>query len=98
MQGLTRDEVEHVADLANLVLTEEEKEKFSRQLNDILADIDKISVAKIDEESKILIAPTENHDLYHDDETVESLKEEEIRKNANKTSGDYISVTKALDD
>ncbi len=97
MQGLTRDEVEHVADLANLVLTEEEKQKFSRQLSDILADIEKIGAADI-EESKILIAPTENHDLYHDDETVESLKNEEIEKNANKTSGDYISVSKALDD
>ena len=41
MQGLTSEEVEHVADLANLVLTEEEKQKFSRQLSDILADIDK---------------------------------------------------------
>lgn len=98
MQGLTRDEVEHVADLANLVLTEEEKQKFSRQLSDILADIDKIGAANIEEESKILIAPTENHDLYHEDETVESLKSEEIEKNANKTSGDYISVPKALDD
>ena len=97
MQGLTRDDVEHVADLANLVLTEEEKQKFSRQLSDILADIDKIGAVDI-EESEILIAPTENHDLYHDDETVESLKTEEVQKNANKTSGDYISVVKALDD
>lgn len=98
MQGLTRDEVEHVADLANLVLTEEEKEKFSRQLSDILADIDKIGVTDIEEESKILITPTENHNLYHNDETVESLTEEKIKKNANNTSGEYISVPKAIDD
>ena len=51
MQGLTRDEVEHVADLANLVLTEEEKQKFSRQLSDILADIEKIGAADIEDEN-----------------------------------------------
>lgn len=98
MQGLTIDEVEHVADLANLVLTEEEKKKFSHQLNDILADIDKISAVNIEEKSDILIAPTLNHDLYHNDETAKSLSIEEIEKNATKTSGDYISVPKALDE
>lgn len=98
MNGLTIEEVEHVADLANLVLTEEEKQKFSRQLNDILDDIDKISSVNIKEENKPVIAPTNNHDQYHKDETEKSLTMEEIIKNANKTSGDYITVPGALDD
>lgn len=97
MKGLTREEVEHVADLANLVLTEEEKKNFSRQLNDILADIDKISAVEIDE-SEALITPTNNHDLYHNDEIEESLQMEEIKANANQTSGDYITVLKEKHD
>lgn len=97
MQGLDLEEVEHVADLANLVLTDKEKEKFSKQLQDILSDIDKINSIDI-EESKILIAPTENHDLYHEDETEEGLKIEEVLKNANQTSGDYIVVSKEFHD
>lgn len=98
MQGLDIEEVEHVADLANLVLTDKEKEKFSKQLQDILSDIDKINSINIEEESTILIAPTENHDLYHEDETEEGLKTEEILKNANQTSGDYITVSKEFHD
>ncbi len=98
MKGLSTEEVEHVADLANLVLTEEEKKNFSRQLNDILADIDKISSVEIEEESEMLITPTNNHDLYHDDETIDSLKIEEIEANANQTSGDYITVPKEKND
>ena len=37
MQGLSIEEVIHVADLANLTLTEEEKKKFACQLQDILS-------------------------------------------------------------
>lgn len=34
--SLTREEVEHIADLARLDLTEEEKERYREQLSDIL--------------------------------------------------------------
>ena len=98
MQELSIEEVEHVADLANLTLTEEEKKKFAHQLQDILSDIDKISAIDIKEEKEILIAPTENHDLYHDDEVEGGLEMKDVLKNANKTSGDYITVPKVLDE
>ena len=40
--ALTRDEVLHVADLARLSLVPEEIEVFTRQLNDILAYVEKL--------------------------------------------------------
>jgi aspartyl-tRNA(Asn)/glutamyl-tRNA(Gln) amidotransferase subunit C len=40
--ALTRDEVLHVADLARLSLVPEEIELFTRQLNDILAYVEKL--------------------------------------------------------
>jgi aspartyl-tRNA(Asn)/glutamyl-tRNA(Gln) amidotransferase subunit C len=40
--ALTRDEVLHVADLARLSLKPEEIELFTRQLNDILAYVEKL--------------------------------------------------------
>ena len=40
--ALTRDEVLHVADLARLSLLPEEIELFTRQLNDILAYVEKL--------------------------------------------------------
>jgi aspartyl-tRNA(Asn)/glutamyl-tRNA(Gln) amidotransferase subunit C len=33
---LTREEVEHIADLARLALTDEEKERFRQQLSAVL--------------------------------------------------------------
>jgi aspartyl-tRNA(Asn)/glutamyl-tRNA(Gln) amidotransferase subunit C len=40
--ALTRDEVLHVAQLARLSLEAEEVERFTRQLNDILAYVEKL--------------------------------------------------------
>ena len=40
--ALTRDEVHHVANLARLSLVPEEIELFTRQLNDILAYVEKL--------------------------------------------------------
>ena len=40
--ALTRDEVLHVANLARLSLVPEEIELFTRQLNDILAYVEKL--------------------------------------------------------
>lgn len=98
MKGLSIEQVEHVADLANLFLTDDEKGKFSHQLQDILTDIDKITAIEEHENDSMLIAPTFNHDLYHEDEVKESLEIKDILKNANETSGDYISVPKAIHD
>ena len=41
--SLTKAEVEHVARLARLELTENEKEEFTGQLNDILAFVEKLN-------------------------------------------------------
>ena len=98
MQGLSIEEVIPVADLANLTLTEAEKKNFACQLQDILSDIDKIVAIDIKEEQEILIAPTENYDIYHNDEVEGGLEMKDILKNANKTSGDYITVPKVLDE
>ncbi len=40
---LTKDAVKHVAKLANLPLTEEEEEKYSKQLSEILEYIDQLN-------------------------------------------------------
>ncbi|MDH5174007.1 MAG: Asp-tRNA(Asn)/Glu-tRNA(Gln) amidotransferase subunit GatC, partial [Elusimicrobiota bacterium] len=40
---ITKNEVEYVARLARLKLTEEEKEKYTKQLGDILKYIDKLN-------------------------------------------------------
>lgn len=98
MQELKIEQVEHVADLANLALTEDEKHKFAHQLYDIWSDIEKINTIEMNEEDSIMIAPTSNHDLYHEDHIENGLEISDVLKNANKISGDYIAVPKVLHD
>lgn len=40
---IQREDVDHVADLARLSLTEEEREKMTRELNSILGHVDKLN-------------------------------------------------------
>jgi len=48
MAKLTKKEVEHVAKLARLGLTEKEKEKFSQELSAILDFVEKLNEVKTD--------------------------------------------------
>lgn len=97
MEKLDRETVLHVASLAKLHLTEEEIEKYSYQLKDIMDEMDKILNFNVDDE-EILIAPCTNEDTYNKDEIGNMLTREEILKNANKKYGSYIAVTRALND
>lgn len=97
MEKLDRETVLHVASLAKLHLTEEEIEKYSYQLKDIMDEMDKILNFNVDDE-EILISPCTNEDTYNEDEIGNMLTREEILKNANKKYGSYIAVTRALND
>ena len=97
MEKLEKEKVLHVASLAKLHLTEEEVEKFSYQLKDILTEIKKIEDVEIPDQD-IVIAPCTNKNTYNEDTIGEMLSREEILKNANKKYGSYIAVTRALND
>ncbi len=43
MSKITREQVQHVANLARLKLTNEEEEQFTRNLNDIFTFMDKLN-------------------------------------------------------
>ncbi len=67
MESLSRDRVLHVADLGRISVSEEEIEKFGYGLKQILDEIDKINQLDIATED-ILISPTDNINVYRDDE------------------------------
>jgi aspartyl-tRNA(Asn)/glutamyl-tRNA(Gln) amidotransferase subunit C len=78
---LPHEEVERIAALANLALTDRERDLFARQLADILGYADEVS--KVDTEG---VEPT-SHVLYEqtvlrDDEVVASLPREQALANA----------------
>ncbi|HXG38663.1 MAG TPA: Asp-tRNA(Asn)/Glu-tRNA(Gln) amidotransferase subunit GatC, partial [Bacteroidota bacterium] len=41
--AVTKKDVEHIAELARLEFTEEEKEKFTKQFNEILSYIEQLN-------------------------------------------------------
>ena len=91
MAGLTRADVEHVAHLARLGLTEAELALLEGQLNHIL---DQYSIlARLDTDS---IAPTaqtiELENILRDDVPRPSLPVEEVLANAPERDGDFVVV------
>jgi aspartyl-tRNA(Asn)/glutamyl-tRNA(Gln) amidotransferase subunit C len=95
MASLTRADVEHVAHLARLGLTEEELARFEDQLNHIL---DQYAVlAELDTDH---IAPTaqtiELENILREDEVRPGLPRDEVLANAPQRSGEYYVVPPIL--
>ncbi|RKD21073.1 asparaginyl/glutamyl-tRNA amidotransferase subunit C [Ammoniphilus oxalaticus] len=81
MSGITKEQVEHVADLARLNLSDEEAEKYTIQLNDILTFFEKLKdVDTTNVEPTSHVMPIYN--VMREDENRPSVKREEALKNA----------------
>jgi len=86
---ITKKDVEHIAWLAHIELTEDEKEIFVEQFNKILEFFRKID--KVDTEG---VPPTHHvldlTNVFREDEVIESLPEEEVLKNAPKRENGFF--------
>jgi aspartyl/glutamyl-tRNA(Asn/Gln) amidotransferase, C subunit len=93
--GLTRSDVEHVAYLARLRLTDEELDRLEGQLNHILDQY-----AKLSELDTSAIPPTaqtiELENILREDVASPSLPVEAVLRNARTTDGDFIVVPPIL--
>ena len=94
--SISREDVEHVAYLARLGLTEEEKDRLAQQLSNILDAMQVI--ARLDTSA---IPPTAQviplSNVMREDEVRPSFDREEILKNAPRRSGDYFLVPAVLE-
>lgn len=78
---IDRDQIDRVATLARLKLTEEEQEAFSRQLSDIVSYVEKINELDTDTiEPADHIVPIEN--VFRNDEPKSSMDMNEIERMA----------------
>ena len=97
MATLSRSEVEHVAHLARLGLTEEELTRLEGQLNHILDQYVILAELATDD-----IAPTaqtiELENILRDDVVRPSLPVEAVLANAPAREGDFIVVPAILDE
>jgi aspartyl-tRNA(Asn)/glutamyl-tRNA(Gln) amidotransferase subunit C len=95
MANLSRADVEHVAYLARLGLTEDELSRLEGQLNHILEQYEKLAEVATDH-----IAPTaqtiELENILRDDVARPSLPVEAVVGNAAERDGDYIVVPAIL--
>ena len=93
---ITKEEVRHVAHLARLHFNEEEREKFTSQLNNILIYIDKLN--QVDTSG---IPPTTHaidlNNAFRDDEVKESLGRDLAVANAPDEKGSCFRVPKVIE-
>ncbi|MGD0279547.1 MAG: Asp-tRNA(Asn)/Glu-tRNA(Gln) amidotransferase subunit GatC [Smithella sp.] len=93
---ISSGEVEYVANLARLEVTDKEKEKFTAQLNDILLYIDKLNEldTKGVEPMSHAIAIT---NAFREDKILDSIGTENSLANAPDTRGEFFRVPKVID-
>ncbi|MEE9913824.1 MAG: Asp-tRNA(Asn)/Glu-tRNA(Gln) amidotransferase subunit GatC [Deltaproteobacteria bacterium] len=93
---LSTQDVEYVAKLARLEVTDEEKGKFTDQLNDILLYIDKLN-----ELDTTGVAPMTHAiavtNAFRDDTVQDSLGVERALANAPDARGEFFRVPKVID-
>jgi aspartyl-tRNA(Asn)/glutamyl-tRNA(Gln) amidotransferase subunit C len=88
---ISRDDVLHVASLAELDLTDDELERFEQQLNAILEAVGKVSELDLED------VPPTSHPLsvvnvFRADEPRPSLALEDVFANAPARDGDFFRV------
>jgi aspartyl-tRNA(Asn)/glutamyl-tRNA(Gln) amidotransferase subunit C len=92
---ITKKQVEHMATLAKIELTEEEKQLFTKQLNEILDFF-----RKIDEVNTTDIPPTYHvtdlTNVFRDDVTRPSMPLEKVFMNTSKKEKSYFKAPRIL--
>ena len=97
MARISREEVERVARLARLELTEEEKERMIAQLDSILGYIDKLNELDTDQvEPTTTVIPMVS--VMREDVVRPSLSQEEALANAPDREDAYFRVPRIIED
>ena len=93
--SVTINDVEKIAMLARLKLTEEEVDNYTGQLNQILEYIEKLN--ELDTENiEPLSNPVENTNVFRDDKLKSSTKTEDALKNAPDKDEQHFKVPKVI--
>ena len=94
--GISRAEVEHVARLARLELSEADKDRMQGELDGILAYIDKLRALDVEG-----VPPTTHAvpltNVMRADEPEPSLPSEEMLANAPDRNGEYVRVPRIIE-
>jgi aspartyl-tRNA(Asn)/glutamyl-tRNA(Gln) amidotransferase subunit C len=95
--SVTMHDVEHVAALARLSFTEEEKQKLTAQLNEILRYMELLNTVDTDNVEP-LSHVIELQNVFREDVLRPSLPREEALKNAPARTEEFFKVPKVIGD
>lgn len=88
-------DVEHVATLARLSFSNDEKETLTHQLNDILKymeQLNSLDTTNVEPLAHVI----ELRNVFREDEVRNGVTQEEALKNAPASSGEFFSVPKVI--
>ncbi|MBD3346229.1 MAG: Asp-tRNA(Asn)/Glu-tRNA(Gln) amidotransferase subunit GatC [Chitinivibrionales bacterium] len=92
---IDRKDVEHVAALARLKLSEEEIESFTEQLGSVIEHVDQLNKAPVDDvEPTCFMVP--KHDPLRNDVAMESLPREKALANGPKVKKGHFAIPKVI--
>ena len=88
MDKLTKEEVLHVAHLARIAVTEDEIERYQKDLKKLLDEVD---IKEIEvEDNNLLVTPVSYQSTLRSDSSVRSVEFNEIKKNVPATTGNFV--------
>lgn len=95
--ALSTSEVEHVARLARLELSDEEKERFTHQLNDILQYVEKLKELNTEGvEPTAHAIPLQN--IFREDQVRPSMDREAVLSNAPDREDVFFKVPQIMEE
>lgn len=96
---IDKEQVKHIAELAQLELTEEEIEKYSHELSSIIEYIDKLKQVQTVKAVNYIHDPKAEveHLPLREDEPKPSFPKAEVLKNVPEKEKDYIKVPRIVE-
>ena len=96
MARVSKQEVEHIANLAQLTLDDAAQDRLVGELNEILTYVEKLG--EIDTANvEPMMHALQQTNVFRDDVAGGSLDREEALRNAPKSDGEYFIVPRILD-
>ena len=96
--NVTEKNVAYVADLANLELTDRERQRMLKDLNSILDYIDRLNeLDTSDVPPMVQVFGTQTSGALREDALRECLPHREAMKNAPESDGDFFKVPKVIE-
>ena len=88
---LTKEEVMHVANLARINISDDEIDKYAKDLKKLLNEVEKIKDIDVDTE-ELLVTPVSHESVLRKDTDTSSVSFNDVKKNVPAVTGNFVEV------